>query len=84
MSESSPIKDALYANIDDVGQERIHKLMLNGKFDHFFPLETSQIPMFKLLGTPEKDKKHYVYETGHYVPRDELIKFHLEWLAKYE
>ena len=59
-------------------------LMLNGKFDHFFPLETSQIPMFKLLGTPEKDKKHYVYETGHYVPRDELIKLHLEWLEKYE
>ena len=59
-------------------------LMVNGKFDHFFPLETSQIPMFKLLGTPEKDKKHYVYETGHYVPRDELIKLHLEWLKKYE
>mgnify|MGYP001183922927 FL=1 len=63
---------------------KIPVLMLNGKFDHFFPLETSQIPMFKLLGTPEKDKKHYVYETGHYVPRDELIKLHLEWLAKYE
>ena len=58
-------------------------LMLNGKFDHFFPLETSQIPMFKLLGTPNEDKKHYVYETGHYVPRDELIKLHLEWLQKY-
>ena len=40
--------------------------------------------MFKLLGTPEKDKKHYIYETGHYVPRDELIKLHLEWLEKYE
>ena len=36
MSESSPIKDALYANIDDVGQERIHKLMLNGKFAELF------------------------------------------------
>ena len=36
MSESSPIKDALYANIDDVGQERIHKLMLNDKFAELF------------------------------------------------
>ena len=59
-------------------------LMLNGKYDHFFPLETSQIPMFKLLGTPEEDKKHYVYETGHYVPRDELIKLHLDWLKRYD
>ena len=58
--------------------------MLNGKFDHFFPLETSQIPMFKLLGTKENDKKHFVYETGHYVPREILIKEHLEWLDKYE
>lgn len=59
-------------------------LMLNGKYDQFFPLETSQIPMFKLLGTKEEDKKHYVYETGHFVPREELIKEHLSWLAKYE
>jgi len=36
MSESSPIKDALYANIDDIGQEHIHKLMLNGKFAELF------------------------------------------------
>ena len=36
MSESSPIKDALYAKIDDIGQERIHKLMLNGKFSELF------------------------------------------------
>ena len=63
---------------------KIPVLMVNGKYDHFFPLETSQIPMFKLLGTPEEDKKHYVYETGHYVPRDELIKLHLDWLKKYD
>ena len=36
MSESSPIKDALYAKIDDIGQERIHKLMLSGKFSELF------------------------------------------------
>jgi dienelactone hydrolase len=59
-------------------------LMLNGKYDQFFPLETSQIPMFKLLGTEEKDKKHYVYETGHFLPSEELVKEHLAWLAKYE
>lgn len=59
-------------------------LMLNGEFDQFFPLESSQIPMFKLLGTPEKDKKHYVSKTGHFVPNDVLIAEHLGWLKKYE
>ena len=59
-------------------------LMLNGEFDQFFPLESSQIPMFKLLGTPEEDKKHYVSNTGHFVPRDVLIAEHLAWLKKYE
>ena len=57
--------------------------MLNGKYDQFFPLEKSQIPMFKLLGTKEEDKKHYVFETGHYVPEEELIKEHVAWLKKY-
>ena len=36
MSESSPIKDALYAKIDDIGQEQIHQLLLNGKFSELF------------------------------------------------
>ena len=57
--------------------------MLNGKYDVFFPLETSQNPMFELLGTPDKDKKHYVYPSGHYVPRDHLIEEHLGWLQKH-
>jgi len=59
-------------------------LMLNGEFDQFFPLETSQIPMYKLLGTPEEDKKHYVSKTGHFVPKEVLISEHLGWLKKYE
>jgi hypothetical protein len=59
-------------------------LMLNGEFDQFFPLETSQIPMFKLIGTKKEDKKHYVSKTGHFVPRDILIKEHLQWLKKYK
>lgn len=59
-------------------------LMLNGKFDQFFPLESAQIPMFKLMGTPENDKRHYISETGHFVPRETLIKEHLAWLRKYE
>jgi len=59
---------------------KIPVLMMNGKFDQFFPLKTSQIPMFKLLGTKAKDKKHYLFETGHYVPREKLIIEHLDWI----
>jgi fermentation-respiration switch protein FrsA (DUF1100 family) len=62
---------------------QIPVLMLNGKNDTFYPYETSQKPMFKLLGTPEKDKKIIVYEGGHLVPRSELMKESLFWLDKY-
>lgn len=59
-------------------------LMLNGEFDQYFPLETSQIPMFKSLGTKAEDKRHYVSKTGHFVPPEVRINEHLAWLKKYE
>ncbi len=39
--------------------------------------------MFRLLGTPNQDKRRVVYETGHNIPRDELIKETLDWLDRY-
>ena len=66
-----------------VTRVRLPVLMLNGRYDSFFPHETAQVPMFKLLGTPEEHKQHLVYDTGHSVPRDELIKETLKWLDKY-
>lgn len=64
---------------------RIHQpvLMLNGKYDMYFPYETSQKYMYNFLGTPEKDKKILVYDTGHLVPRIEIIKETLAWYDKY-
>jgi serine/threonine protein kinase/formylglycine-generating enzyme required for sulfatase activity/dienelactone hydrolase len=58
-------------------------LMLNGKYDFFFPYETSQLPFYQLLGTPMKDKKLFVYEGGHSVPHTELAKEMLAWLDQY-
>jgi len=58
-------------------------LMLNGKHDMFFPVETSQKPMFALLGSPAKDKKIVIYESGHLVPRNEFVRESLSWLDKY-
>lgn len=58
-------------------------LMLNGRYDHFFPVETSQIPMFRLLGTPPDRKRHVIYDGGHFVPRTLLISEVLDWLDRY-
>ena len=62
---------------------RIPVIMLNGKYDFFFPVKTAQEPFFKFLGTPAADKRYIVYEGGHDVPRTQLIKESLAWLDKY-
>ena len=58
-------------------------LMLNGKYDFFFPYETSQRPFFEMLGTGREDKKIIAYERGHSVPRTQLVKEALAWLDRY-
>jgi dienelactone hydrolase len=58
-------------------------LILNGELDFFFPTETSQKPMFQLLGTPAADKKRLVFPGGHSVPRTEMIRESLLWLDHY-
>ena len=62
---------------------RIPVVMLNGKYDFFFPVKTAQEPFFRFLGTPAADKKYIVYEGGHDVPRTQLIKETLAWYDKY-
>ena len=64
---------------------RVHipVLMLNGEFDHYFPLETSQRPFLATLGTPAAQKKHVVFKGGHSVPRTMIITEALAWLDKY-
>jgi dienelactone hydrolase len=59
-------------------------LMLNGRYDDNFPLESSQRPFFQYIGTPAKDKKHVVYEGGHGAfPRPAAVAECLNWLDKY-
>jgi dienelactone hydrolase len=59
-------------------------LMLNGRYDDFFPLELSQLPLFRRLGTSDKDKKHVIYEAGHGdLPHREEVRESLDWLDKY-
>lgn len=58
-------------------------LMLNGRYDHYFPVESSQMPFFRNLGTPAADKRQVIAEGGHFVPRNQIIAETLEWLDRY-
>jgi dienelactone hydrolase len=58
-------------------------LMLNGRYDYFFPVEIAQRPFFQNLGTPASQKLWKIYEGGHDVPRTDLISESLKWFDKY-
>jgi len=79
MTPSAPEVDP----INFLPRIRAPVLMLNGKLDHDFPLQTSQIPMFERFGTPPEHKRHRVFDDGHLVPRSALIKETLDWYDRY-
>jgi eukaryotic-like serine/threonine-protein kinase len=60
-------------------------LMMNGRYDNVFSVENAQNPLFRMLGTPDADKKHVLLETPHDVTEDwpRLTKEVLAWLDKY-
>ena len=75
-----------YPEADDinyVSRVRIPTLMLNGRYDHIFDLDKSVVPFFTLLAVPESDKRLCVYETGHSLPKRDIIKEILNWLDIY-
>jgi hypothetical protein len=57
--------------------------MINGRYDSVNRIDLSQDPMFRWLGTPEKDKRHAVFESGHIPPKNLIIKEVLDWLDRY-
>ena len=81
MSEDSPIKDALYAKIDDLGQERIHKLILDNKFSELFEkiFETTinsidDINEYEKHGIAAESLTHYLF-TEMLIPSQRKISF---------
>jgi serine/threonine protein kinase/formylglycine-generating enzyme required for sulfatase activity/dienelactone hydrolase len=60
-------------------------LMVNGRYDYTFPVETAQNPMFQMLGTPAAQKTHLILDTPHDVTeqRTQLVKAVLDWLDQY-
>ena len=69
--------------INYIGHVRQPTLMLDGELDFWFPAQTSQKPMFNLLGTPPEHKRWKLYPGGHSVPRTEQIRESLEWMDRY-
>ena len=57
--------------------------MLNGRYDFLFAAESSQNPLFRLLGVREADKKHVLLDSGHIPPDKPLMKESLDWLDRY-
>ena len=54
-------------------------IILNGRYEN----QALIIPMYELLGTPEKNKKLVLFESGHIPPHNDLVKEVLEWLDQY-
>jgi hypothetical protein len=48
-------------------------------------VEKAQDPLFRMLGTPQADKRHVILETPHDVTEDRgrLAKEVLDWLDRY-
>jgi hypothetical protein len=58
--------------------------MINGRSDFGSPVEACQIPMLRLLGAREQDKKLVHWDGGHF-PTDAHIAFKevLAWFNRY-
>lgn len=59
---------------------RIPVLMLSGRYDSNFPYESSQLPFYRLLGSPVGSKKHVLYDGGHFLPWAMAITESTRWL----
>ena len=79
MQEVQPMSDPL----NFLPRVTIPAFMFNGRYDSFFPMETSVQPFFDYMGAPEADKKLTVTDSNHYIAaysNDQLISETLDWL----
>ena len=70
------------ADLTYVTRVKTPTLILNGKYDVYFPPETSAQPMLDLFATPDADKQLILYETDHIPPRVDYIRETLSWLDR--
>ncbi len=58
-------------------------LMLNGRFDFRFQLETQQRTAFRALGAPAEQKRHVLYDCGHSLKPEQIAGEAYTWLDRY-
>ena len=70
--------------INYIGRVKVPVLMINGRHDAIEPLENAQLTMLRAWGTPEADRKHVIFETGHGpFPQNAFVKEILDFFDKY-
>jgi len=82
MQDTQPMADPFHF-LPRVTQPTI---MINARFDSFYPLETSGRPFFDNLGTPEDQRKLVIIDANHGVlsyARDRVVAETLDWLDEY-
>ena len=82
MQDAQPVADPF----NFLPRVTVPVFMFNGRYDSFFPLETSIRPFFANLGAPVADKKLTVTDSNHFVAAystNQLISETLDWLDKY-
>ena len=82
MQDVQPMSDPL----NFLPRVTIPTFMFNGRYDSFFPVETSIQPFYDYLGTPDADKKLTITDSNHFVAaysNNQLISEALDWLDKY-
>ncbi len=66
---------------------KVPVLLIGGAYDQAYPLDTAQNPFIDLLGTPAKDKRHVILQTGHAILAPEthstVVREVLDWLDHY-
>ena len=80
LTSARPLPDADPLNF--LPHIKVPTLMVNGRGDFAFPIETAQKPFFNLIGTGQK--KHAVFNGGH-IPLviHDMIKEILDWFDQY-
>jgi pimeloyl-ACP methyl ester carboxylesterase len=63
---------------------RVPTLMVAGRSDFLTPVESAQVPLFRLLGTPAEHKRHALFDGGHAPGRlPDVIREILDWFDRY-
>ena len=78
---------ALPPEIDPINfapRVRVPTLMVAGRSDFLAPVETAQVPLFRLLGVAPEHKRHALFDGGHAPGQlPDVIREILDWFDRY-